>query len=99
MTLTLLRDVLISLVLAVVADRIGRRRMLAFGSLLMIGSGVVFAPCTNYWVLLAASVFDVITPRYTSSVLSSQRSDVEVVVTISAFSRLLRSLYYPNSYL
>ena len=63
MTLTLIGDVVISLILTVVADGIGRRRMLAFGSLLMCCSGVLFATCTNYWILLAASVFGVITPR------------------------------------
>ena len=63
MTLTLLGDVLISLVLTVIADGIGRRRMLALGSLLMVASGVVFASCSNYWVLVVASVLGVISPR------------------------------------
>lgn len=63
MTLTLLGDVFISLVLTVVADRIGRRRMLAFGSLLMAASGVVFALSSDYWVLVLASVLGVISPR------------------------------------
>src|SRR5689334_7767550 len=40
MTLTLLGDVVISVVLTVIADGIGRRRMLALGSLLMTASGV-----------------------------------------------------------
>lgn len=62
MTLTLLGDVAISLVLTIVADGIGRRRMLALGALLMAGSGVVFAVSSNYWVLLAAAVFGVISP-------------------------------------
>jgi MFS family permease len=62
MTLTLLGDVVISLVLTVVADGIGRRRMLALGALLMSASGVVFALTSNFWVLLAAAVFGVISP-------------------------------------
>ena len=62
MTLTLLGDVVISLVLTVVADGLGRRRMLGFGALLMVGSGVVFALCSNYWVLLLAAVLGVISP-------------------------------------
>lgn len=62
MTLTLLGDVAISLVLTVVADGIGRRRMLALGALLMAASGVVFALSSNYWVLLAAAMFGVISP-------------------------------------
>jgi MFS family permease len=63
MTLTLLGDVVISLVLTVIADGIGRRRMLGLGALLMAGSGVIFATCANYWVLVAASVLGVISPR------------------------------------
>ena len=62
MTLTLLGDVVISLVLTIIADGIGRRRMLALGALLMVASGVVFALSSNYWVLVAASVFGVISP-------------------------------------
>ncbi len=63
MTLTLLGDVVISLILTIIADGIGRRRMLGLGSLLMTASGIVFATCDNYWVLVAASVFGVISPR------------------------------------
>ncbi|KAL3419183.1 hypothetical protein PVAG01_09405 [Phlyctema vagabunda] len=62
MTLTLLGDVVISLLLTLVADRIGRRNILAGGSLLMTGSGIAFATCSNYWILLAASIFGVISP-------------------------------------
>lgn len=64
MTLTLLGDVIISLGLTVVADSIGRRRILAVGALLMSASGVVFALSSNYWVLVLASVLGVISPRY-----------------------------------
>ncbi|KAK1751105.1 major facilitator superfamily domain-containing protein [Echria macrotheca] len=60
MTLTLAGDVLLSLVLTQIADRVGRRRTLLFGSLLMVISGVVFALCENYWVLLGAAVVGVI---------------------------------------
>jgi MFS family permease len=51
MTLTLLGDVLISLVLALWADRVGRRRMLMLGGLMMAGCGVVFAMTGNFWIL------------------------------------------------
>ena len=63
MTLTLLGDVAISLVLTIIADGIGRRRMLGLGSLLMTISGIVFASSSNYWVLVGASVLGVISPR------------------------------------
>ncbi|EHY56935.1 hypothetical protein HRR86_001491 [Exophiala dermatitidis] len=75
MTLTLLGDVLISLVLTVVADRVGRRPMLAVGAFLMAVSGIVFALSDNFWVLLLASVVGVISPRYsTIAALTSPRS-------------------------
>jgi MFS family permease len=64
MTLTLLGDVVISLVLTIIADSIGRRWMLAVGSLLMTASGVAFATCSNYWILVLTSVLGVISPRY-----------------------------------
>jgi MFS family permease len=64
MTLTLIGDTLISFVLTLFADALGRKSILAVGSLLMTGSGVVFASCGNYWALLAAAVVGVISPRY-----------------------------------
>lgn len=45
-TLTLAGDVVVSLFLTTAADRIGRRRMLVVGSLLMAGAGLAFA-CTR----------------------------------------------------
>ncbi|KAF2725927.1 MFS general substrate transporter [Polychaeton citri CBS 116435] len=62
MTLTLIGDVLISLLLTVVADSLGRRRILTLGSLLMALSGVCFATATSYWILLLAAVVGVISP-------------------------------------
>lgn len=62
MTLTLVGDVVVSLILTLVADKLGRRRLLAFGSLLMTASGIVFALSGNFWVLLLASVIGVISP-------------------------------------
>lgn len=64
MTATLWGDAILSLLLALIADRIGRRRMLVVGSLMMTASGVVFATTRSYWILLVASVFGVISPRY-----------------------------------
>jgi MFS family permease len=64
MTLTLLGDVVISLVLTIIADSIGRRWILAVGSLLMTASGIAFATFSNYWILVLASVLGVISPRY-----------------------------------
>ena len=63
MTLTLLGDVVISLLLTLLADRLGRRKILAAGAALMSASGIVFATASNYWVLVVASVLGVISPR------------------------------------
>ena len=63
MTLTLLGDVVISFLLTLVADGLGRRRILILGALLMSVSGIIFATSGNYWVLVAASIFGVISPR------------------------------------
>lgn len=60
MTLTLAGDVLLSLFLTLVADRIGRRRVLLAGAFLMIASGVVFALAENFVILLLAAVFGVV---------------------------------------
>ena len=60
MTLTLLGDVILSLLLTLVADRLGRRRTLLIGAGMMICSGVVFATCEDYFILLAAAVVGVI---------------------------------------
>ncbi|TKA70890.1 hypothetical protein B0A55_08100 [Friedmanniomyces simplex] len=62
MSLTLVGDVLISLALTMVADSLGRRRILILGALLMTLSGAVFATLSNYWILLLAAVVGVISP-------------------------------------
>lgn len=67
MTLTLAGDVVISFFLTLVADSMGRRAVLALGSALMVISGVIFALFENFWILMAAAIFGVISPRYVSS--------------------------------
>ncbi|OAP64513.1 hypothetical protein AYL99_00485 [Fonsecaea erecta] len=62
MTLTLLGDAAISYGLTIVADKIGRRRVLLIGSLLMSFAGTVFALSKNYYVLLFAAIVGVISP-------------------------------------
>jgi MFS family permease len=60
MTLTLLGDVLLSLLLTLVADALGRRKILFAGSAMMALSGTAFALSENYYVLLVAAVCGVI---------------------------------------
>lgn len=62
MTLTLIGDVGLSLLLTLVADSLGRRKILVVGGMLMTVSGVVFATATNYWLLLLVAVVGVISP-------------------------------------
>ncbi|CAF9903188.1 MAG: hypothetical protein GOMPHAMPRED_000122 [Gomphillus americanus] len=60
MALTLLGDVLLSLYLSLVADRLGRRKILFYGAVLMVISGAIFAYFENFWILLVAAVVGVI---------------------------------------
>ncbi|OQO06524.1 hypothetical protein B0A48_08307 [Cryoendolithus antarcticus] len=59
-TLTLGGDVIVGILLTLVADRLGRRRVLWMGSALMIASGLVFAYCENFWLLLIAAIVGVV---------------------------------------
>jgi Arabinose efflux permease len=60
MTLTLVGDVIFSLLLVLSADRIGRRRVLAIGGMLMILSGLIFTYFENFFILVIAAVVGVI---------------------------------------
>ncbi|EFX04103.1 major facilitator superfamily transporter [Grosmannia clavigera kw1407] len=60
MSLTLAGDVVLSLVLTFLADHFGRRRTILLGSVLMAVSGLAFAFCENYWLLLMAAIVGVI---------------------------------------
>lgn len=60
MTLTMMGDVFLGTFLTLVADKMGRRKVLLAGSFLMVLSGVVFAVFENFWILLLAAVAGVI---------------------------------------
>jgi MFS family permease len=62
LTLTLIGDTAISLYLTTQADRVGRRRMLMIGALLMAAAGLVFAFTRNFIWLLVAGTIGVISP-------------------------------------
>jgi MFS family permease len=62
LALTLAGDTVISLWLTTHADRIGRRRTLVLGALLMAGAGLVFAGSTGFLVLLVAATLGVLSP-------------------------------------
>ena len=62
LTLTLVGDTVVSLYLTTRADRIGRRRMLMAGAVLMAVGGLVFASTKNLWLLVLAGTVGVISP-------------------------------------
>jgi len=61
-TLTLIGDTVISLYLTTRADRIGRRRMLIVGALLMVAAGVTFSITHSFLLLTIAATIGVISP-------------------------------------
>jgi MFS family permease len=61
-TLTLLGDTVVSLYLTTRADRIGRRRMLIIGAILMAAAGLIFACTSNLLFLIVAGTIGVISP-------------------------------------
>ena len=62
LSLTLAGDVVVSLFLTTWADRLGRRRMLIVGALLMAGAGVAFVSTRNFFFLVLAGTIGVISP-------------------------------------
>jgi MFS family permease len=62
LTLTLLGDTLLSLWITTRADRVGRKRMLIIGAVLMVFAGILFALTRNFYLLLLAATIGVISP-------------------------------------
>ena len=62
LTLTLAGDMAISLALTTRADRLGRRRMLIVGAILMVGAGIAFGSTRNLLFLILAGTIGVISP-------------------------------------
>jgi MFS family permease len=62
LTLTLVGDTVVSLYLTTRADRIGRRRMLIIGAMLMAAAGLAFASTRNFVFLVVAGTIGVISP-------------------------------------
>ena len=62
LTLTLAGDTVVSLYLTTRADRIGRRRMLVVGAILMAAAGLAFAFTRNFLLLIIAGTIGVISP-------------------------------------
>jgi MFS family permease len=61
-TLTLIGDTIVSFWVTTAADRLGRRRMLILGSVLMVVAGISFAATDNFVLLLIAATIGIISP-------------------------------------
>lgn len=83
LTATLAGDTAISLYLTTRADRIGRRRMLIIGAMLMAAAGLAFAFTDNVWLLLLAGTIGVISPsgNEVGPFLSIEQAALSHVVT------------------
>jgi MFS family permease len=62
LTATLIGDIVVSLWITLIADRMGRKRMLILGSLLMILGGAVFVLTQNPVLLTLAAIIGIISP-------------------------------------
>lgn len=62
LSLTLLGDVVLSLLITTSADRLGRRRMLRLSALLLVFAGVVLASTDNLWLIAVAALVGVLSP-------------------------------------
>lgn len=62
LSLTLIGDTLLSLLITTQADRIGRRRMLVTGSLLMLAAGFPLALSSSFLLILVALTIGVLSP-------------------------------------
>src|SRR5207302_1361105 len=62
LTLTLVGDTAVSLYLTTRADRLGRRRMLIVGAILMVAAGVTFAWTRDFLLLVVAGTIGGISP-------------------------------------
>ena len=83
LTLTLIGDTVVSLGLTTRADRIGRRRTLTVGALLMAAAGLVFASTSHVGLLLVAGTIGVISPsgHEVGPFLSIEQAALSHVVT------------------
>jgi predicted MFS family arabinose efflux permease len=60
LSLTMIGDAVVTLAVTFHADRIGRRRMLQFGALLMVLVGVLLPLTTNVWIIAPIAFFGAI---------------------------------------
>lgn len=83
LTAILLGDTLVSLYLTTRADRIGRRRTLIAGAVLMTAAGIAFASTHQLWLLVLVGTIGVISPsgQEVGPFLSIEQAALAQVVT------------------
>lgn len=83
LSLTLLGDTVLSFWMAVNADRIGRRRMLQVGALLMFLAGLAFTFTGSFTLLLIAAIVGVLSPsgHEVGPFLSIEQAALSEIVT------------------
>ena len=86
LSLTLIGDTVISLGITTSADRIGRKKMLILGALLMLFAGALFTLTRNFALLVLAAMIGVISP-----------SGSEVGPFLSIEQAALSSSFPPNA--
>lgn len=62
LTLALAGDAVISLLITTQADRLGRKRMLILGAVLIVCTGIIFYVTRSYWLLAVTAIFGVLSP-------------------------------------
>ncbi|HEY8713959.1 MAG TPA: MFS transporter [Candidatus Acidoferrum sp.] len=85
-SLTLAGDIVVSLYLTTQADRIGRRRMLIIGAVLMAAAGLAFASTHNLLFLIIAGTIGVISPsgNEVGPFLSIEQASLSHIVSSSS---------------
>ena len=53
-------DLILTMLLTVRANKLGRKTILVIGSLLEVCTGIVFSYTSNFWVLMLSGIFGVI---------------------------------------
>jgi MFS family permease len=91
LTLTLIGDTVISLWITTRADRLGRRRMLLLGSILMIFAGILFAVTRHFIFLLVEATIGVISPsgNEVGPFLSIEQASLSQIVSDDQRTRIL----------
>jgi len=98
LTLTLVGDVIVSLYLTTRADRIGRRRMLIVGSILMAAAGLAFASTSNLLFLVVAGTIGVISPsgHEVGPFSRSNKLRCPILLRLRLARRCLRGTHWPG---